>query len=137
MKKFRLRITGDIGFEIWQDIEGYEGYYQVSTYGRIKSVERVIYSNGGHYTKKESIKIPSFNKNYYQIKLYRDNSYTIDRVHRIVAKTFIPNTKNLPCVNHKDENTKNNRVENLEWCTWLYNNNYGTRKERVFKKIKI
>ena len=136
MSKFKLRITGDLGFEVWEDIEGYEGLYQVSTYGRIKSLERELFNGRGYYTATEKIKTPSLHKNYLQIKLYRDNTYIIDRVHRIVADTFIPNPLNYPCINHKDEKTINNHVENLEWCTWLYNNNYGTRKERV-KKLNI
>lgn len=132
---FKLRITGDIGFEVWQDIEGFEGYYKASTYGRIKTVERTVWNGRGYYTIPERIKSPSFHKNYYQLKLYKDNTYIINRVHRLVAKTFIPNFQNLPCINHKDENTKNNRVENLEYCDWLYNNNYGTRTERASRKI--
>ena len=57
--------------------------------------------------------------------------------HRLVAEAFIPNPDNLPCVNHKDENRSNNSVENLEWCTTEYNNNYGTRKEKLRKTSGI
>ena len=57
------------------------------------------------------------------------------RVHRLVAMTFIPNPKKLPYINHKDENKENNCVENLEWCTAAYNNTYGTRIEKIFKKL--
>ena len=135
MQTFRLRITGDIGFEFWQDIPGYEGYYEDSTYGRIRTVPRQIWNGRGYYTIPSRIKSPSLHKNYLQIKLYKDNEYTIERVHRLVAETFIPNFHDWPCINHKDENPQNNRVENLEWCTWKYNNDYGTRKERARNKI--
>lgn len=57
------------------------------------------------------------------------------KIHRIVAMAFIPNPNNLPQVNHKDENKKNNRLENLEWCTPRYNMEYGTRMNKIFKKV--
>lgn len=57
------------------------------------------------------------------------------KIHRIVATAFIPNPNNLPQVNHKDENKKNNHLENLEWCTPKYNMEYGTRMNKIFKKV--
>ena len=65
--------------------------------------------------------------------LCKNGEYKLVRVHRLVASAFIPNTNGYPCVNHKDENKTNNEVANLEWCTYAYNNSYGTVKERVAK----
>lgn len=70
---------------------------------------------------------------YLQIKLCKNGKRKIFTIHRLVAETFIPNPDNLLCINHKDENKENNRVENLEWCTYEYNNNYGTIKQRISK----
>lgn len=72
----------------------------------------------------------------YGYKIVHFHSNGIDKtlsVHRLVALTFIPNPKNCPCVNHKDENKTNNCVENLEWVSWAENNNYGTRLQRAVK----
>ena len=70
--------------------------------------------------------------NYGIITLMDNNGEWVTlRLHRLIAKIFIPNPDNLPCVNHRDENKHNNSVENLEWCTHDYNNNYGTHNERV------
>ncbi len=110
--------------EIWKDIKGYEGIYQVSNTGKIKSIKRnIILKNIIHHY---GYLIVQLNKN----GVGKDFS-----VHRLVAGAFIPNTDNLPQVNHKDENKLNNNVENLEWCTAGYNTNYGTRNKRVSKKM--
>jgi hypothetical protein len=109
--------------EIWKDI--FEDY-QVSSYGRIKS-----FKNG----KEKILKPYSTKKGYLEIDLHKNDKRKVFKVHRLVANAFIPNPHNLPQVNHKDENKLNNRVENLEWCTTLYNNNYGTRNERIGKRV--
>lgn len=116
MSKFKLRITGDLGFEVWQDIPGYEGRYQASTYGRIR---RKL--NG-------AIKNANVHKGgYLRLGLYKGNEEIKYLVHRLVALTFLPKWKPEHIqVNHIDENKKNNRVENLEWCTQDYNLHYGT-----------
>ena len=118
--------------EIWKDIEGYEGYYQVSNIGRIKSLSREkIMPNGTLCFTKE--RILNLNKNingYMSISLYKNNKRETFRIHRLVAIAFIQNPNNLPDVNHKDENKENNCVDNLEWCDKTYNNNYGTKKQR-------
>lgn len=119
--------------EIWKDIKDYEGYYQISTFGRIKSLSREkIMPNGTICFTKERILKPSCNKGgYYSINLYKNGERINHFVHRLVAKTFIPNLNNLPEVNHIKEFEKfNNCIENLEWCDKIYNNNYGTKKER-------
>ena len=72
---------------------------------------------------------------YFVVNLYKNNKLKQHRVNIIVAQAFIPNPNNLPQVNHKDENKQNNRVDNLEWCTAKYNSNYGSRNERISKKI--
>ena len=118
--------------ELWKDIQGYEGLYQISNLGRVKSLERIIVTNNG-ITKKISEKIlkPYIKgTGYYNIVLRKDSKTKCYFVHRLVANEFIPNPDNLPQVNHKDENKLNNNVDNLEWCTSKYNNNYGTHNER-------
>lgn len=110
--------------EIWKDILGYEGLYQVSNFGRVKSLK----------FGKERILKPGINKyGYLHVVLSKNNKQKNFYVHRLVAEAFISNPHNYPCVNHKDENPLNNNVENLEWCTASYNSNYGTRNERMSK----
>lgn len=119
--------------EIWKDIAGYEGLYQVSNFGRIKSLERSVNDNGGNNLLKERILKPFYVSGYYSARLYINRSHKDYRVHRLVAQAFITNPYNLPIINHKDENRLNNTVENLEWCTYQYNNTYGTVIEKQIK----
>lgn len=117
--------------EIWKDIKGYEGIYQVSNKGRVKTMARYINSKSNSKSfRKEKILKPINVLGYQKVCLINKFKF----IHRLVAETFIPNPQNLPCVNHKDENKTNNSVENLEWCTHAYNNSYGTRLERVHSK---
>lgn len=105
--------------EIWKDIKDYEGLYQVSNWGRVKSL----------WFGKEKILQPVKHKNgYLYVSLGRKK---IISIHRLVAEVFIPNPNNLPQINHKDEDKTNNRVENIEWCNCKYNINYGTHNKRV------
>lgn len=124
--------------EIWKDIKGYEGLYQVSNFGRIKSLERVAKSNkfGGVRTIKEAILHPTDNGNGYKIVGLRKagrrkNCY----IHRLVALAFIPNPNNLKYINHIDYDRENNKVSNLEWCTQKENVNYS--RERMSKPRKV
>ena len=123
--------------EIWKDIEGYEGLYQVSNYGRIKSLcRKVNNSNCSTRVIKEIImKIHTHINGYCFVVLSFKQKQKPQRIHRLVAQAFISNPDNYPQVNHKDENKLNNRVDNLEWCTIKYNVNYGTGPERRGTKI--
>lgn len=118
--------------EVWKDIKGYEGRYQVSNTGRIRSVARVVtWKNGEVKTYKSRIMKTKARGNYVGISLYKDYKSKDYMVHRLVAEAFIPNPDNLPFVNHIDENKENNIASNLEWCTRQYNNNYGRRNEKI------
>lgn len=111
--------------EIWKDIKGYEGLYQVSNWGRIWSSRKQRYMK------------PYDNKGYLRVDLIAKNGKRKQEfVHRLVALTFIDNPENYTIVNHKDENKTNNCVENLEWCSREYNNNYGTRNQRIAETMK-
>lgn len=125
--------------EIWKDIEGYEGYYQVSNLGRVRSLDRILFKSNGRTEKRQGqIMLPCKGKDgYLLIGLRRETkSKKSFSVHRLVAEAFIPNPNNLPQVNHKDENIHNNNADNLEWCTCLYNNNYGNRNDKLTKYDK-
>lgn len=124
--------------EIWKDITGFEGLYQVSNFGRIKSLDRKIKYKDGR-TRVFLSKILKTGNNghgYLIVNLSKNGKTKMFYVHRLVAETFIPNPNNLPQVNHKDENTYNNYLNNLEFCTSNYNANYGRRNEK-FTQTKI
>lgn len=122
---FRLCITGDLGFEVWADIPGYEGLYQASTYGRIKN------------KRTEKILKPIKHHNgYYAVSLYGENKQKILLVHRIIAATFLPTPQDKPTINHKSEVKTENQVWNLEWCTHKYNNNYGQHRDKLSNSLK-
>lgn len=116
--------------EEWRDIPGYEGKYQVSNIGQIKSCART------RRGKKDSIAIvrertlqQRLDKDgYKEVALSSNGKMKYYRVHRLVATAFIPNPLNLPLINHKDENPANNVVDNLEWCDYAYNRNYSIYK---------
>lgn len=108
-----------------KDIPRFEGKYAVTSCGKVWS-----------YKHKKFLK-PQTVKGYSRVVLVdKDNKVHQCNIHRLVAITYIPNPDNLPCVNHKDEIRTNNCVDNLEWCTYQYNNTYGTRLEKVSKKSK-
>lgn len=116
--------------EVWKDIKGYEGHYQVSNLGFVVSEK---YNNIKNNRKK--LKKSLTHDGYETVTLYKNNKRKTLRVHRLVAEAFLFNPKNLPQVNHKDENKTNNNVHNLEWCDVIYNINYGTRNEKTRKAI--
>lgn len=123
--------------EIWKDIKGFNGIYQVSNLGRVKSIDRWIEykSKNGNLSRKlikGKIFTDCFDKGGYRSVTFSYNSKNYYfSVHRLVAQTFIPNPDNLPQVNHKDENPSNNCVDTLEWCTAKYNNNYGNHNQKL------
>ena len=124
--------------EIWKPIVGYEGYYEVSNLGRVRSMDKYVNTKGDSKRIRNGRVLKGILcHNYVWVTLSKDNLKSKKRVHRLVAEAFIPNPDNLPCVNHKDENRSNNSIENLEWCTTEYNNNYGTRKEKLRKTSGI
>lgn len=114
--------------EVWKDIEGYEGLYQVSNLGRVKRIvgegcrcERII----SRCTNQRLGRV--------YVMLSKGGKRKNVTIHRLVANAFIPNPNNLPEVNHIDEDPSNNVVDNLEWCTRTYNSNYGTVRDRARK----
>ena len=125
--------------EVWKEIKEYEGVYFISNKGRIKSVDRRIPNTNGVGTRLIKGKILSTtlnNKGYKCVSLHKNGKIKTFTIHRLVALYFIPNPNNYSDVNHKDENKKNNKVENLEWVTHEYNMNYGERAIKASKKLK-
>lgn len=116
--------------EIWKDIKGYEGYYQVSNMGNVKSLERTVTKSDGvvQIRKERIMSKRESTDGYYIAKLNVNNNSKSIAIHRLVAQHFIPNPDNLPEVNHIDTNRKNNRVDNLEWCTHKDNVRYSADK---------
>ena len=120
--------------EIWKTIEGFEGLYEVSNLGRVRSLDRVRKAGYGSTANvKGKILTPQYLKGtkYSVVTLCRNEAGKHYLIHRLVATAFIDNPYNLPEVNHKDENPSNNNVSNLEWCDRKYNNNYGTARDRA------
>lgn len=113
--------------EIWKDIIGYEGIYQISSLGRVKSVSRCVnHINGVRHVHSKILK-PNSCSLYLNISLSRKCVMNRFTIHRLVAKAFIPNPNNLPQVNHRDGNKFNNKVENLEWCSSSDNQKHAYR----------
>lgn len=116
--------------EIWKPIVNYEGYYEVSNLGNVRSIDRIV------KTKKDTVKIIKGKQHkltltksgYISVTLYKDSKQKSFRVHRLVAEAFIPNPNNFSQVNHIDENKSNNCVTNLEWCSASYNIKIRSKK---------
>lgn len=127
--------------EIWKDIKEFEGKYQISNLGKVKSIDRkILQFNGFNNTYKlykgKILKPYISNRGYLKVILYDKQKKRTVNIHRLVAETFIPNPDNLSQVNHIDENKQNNYVNNLEWCDSSYNINYGSRNEKVSIALK-
>lgn len=126
--------------EVWKAVKDYEGLYEVSNLGRIRSVSRVIrWGRGKGYDKliEGRILSPSINNSGYEIIILNKPKHkTICRtIHRLVAEAFIPNPNNLTDVNHKDEDKMNNNVENLEWMTHKDNMNWGETSKKISESL--
>jgi hypothetical protein len=130
--------------EIWKPVKGYEGLYEVSNFGRVKSLERVVNSHPANCkrTLPEKIRTGHVSKKlgYAMITLSANNVNKSVYIHRLVAEAFIPNPNNLPMINHKDEDKTNNSIDNLEWCTAKYNmaysNVFACAKTRNSKPVR-
>ena len=111
--------------EVWKDVVGYEGLYQVSNLGNVRSV------NWGKRGYSKNLYLKPHNKGYLQVELFKDKKRKMFMVHRLVAQAFVENANNFPLVNHKDENKANNNANNLEWCDNSYNVCYSLNKRGV------
>lgn len=120
--------------EIWKDIEGYEGIYQVSSFGNIRSLDRIDSVN--RRIKGKIMKQNTMYTGYKTVRLTKNSITKGYFVHRLVAIAFIPNPYNLPEVGHKDESRNNNEVDNLEWVTKSKNANMPLRRKRISQKAK-
>ena len=135
--------------ELWKDIKGYEGIYQISNLGNIRSLERITILESENQHKKYKanrhikckIKKPTVNKcGYYQTVLYKKGKKRNVLVHRLVAEAFLPNLNNKPTINHIDGNKLNNKLDNLEWATYteqlIHVNSFLGKKSVISEKCR-
>lgn len=108
--------------EIWKDIPGYEGLYQVSNLGSVR--------------RDGKLRAYGMCRGYPQVSLCKNGLVRMYYVHRLVAEAFVPNPDQHPIVNHKDENPLNSRADNLEWCTYSYNMSYGSAQGNKEKAVE-
>jgi len=127
MKKYNTKK------EVWKDVVGYEGLYEISSFGRLKRLKRTTLGKDGiEYNYPELIIKGDYDKDgYIRTTMSKNKKKKTKKLHRLVAEAFIPNPNNYPEVNHLDETKDNNHVDNLEWVTVKGNANYGTRNERI------
>ena len=109
--------------EEWKDVKGFEGLYQISNLGRVKSLDKLVVQKTGqrYWVKGQILKPYQDGCGYLMVNLAHKGKKSMRKVHRMVAEKFCSNPDNKPCVNHIDSNNKNNRYDNLEWCTNLEN----------------
>lgn len=113
-----------VPYEEWKDVIDFEDLYEVSSLGNIK-----------RKGKSSNLRLRYNKDGYFLVNLSKNNVHYTKQLHRVVAKAFINNSNNYPCVNHIDENKSNNCCSNLEWCSIKYNNNYGSRKNNFKKPV--
>lgn len=112
--------------EVWRDVVGYEGLYEVSNLGRVRSLDRVVaHHTAGKAVRKGRMRKLAFDGHYLNVSLSKDGKTVVRRVHRVVAQAFIPNPDNLSDVDHIDCDKLNNRVDNLRWCTSAENTRFA------------
>lgn len=122
--------------EVWKNVDGYKGLYQVSNLGDIKSLDKIVKCKGNNtrISKGKILKQIIKKTGYSQVVLYKNNIRKYISTHRIVAQAFIPNPNNKSCVNHIDGNKLNNNISNLEWCTHIENMNHAWQNGLVVGK---
>ena len=122
----------DLKMEIWKPVKGFEGLYEVSNMGNVRSVDKYLMF-GNHYClfKGKPKKASPNSSSYLKINLYKNDQEKNYLVHRLVANAFIPNPNNLPCIDHINTIKTDNRVENLRWCTHKENSNNPLTREHI------
>lgn len=122
--------------EIWRDIKGFEGLYQISNLGRLKSVQRIILrGNGRPITINERIRKSKVQDvGYLKTSLCKDGIHSSHRIHRLIAEAFIENPAQKRTINHKDGDKLNNSIDNLEWATHSENNQHAWDNNLNYKK---
>lgn len=125
--------------EIWKQVKGYEGLYEISSEGRVKSLEHEIMDSIGrkHHYNEKIVKVGIKKSTGYPfVNLSKNGVAKFYNIHTLIADAFIPNPDNLPCINHKDEDRKNSVLSNLERCTYSYNNTYGSAIGKRLKTLR-
>ena len=133
-------VLVDMSTEIWLPVDGLEDRYEVSNFGRVKSLPKYTYSRGYPQLRKEKLLKPIVTgkgNGYLSVRLSDGTQSKLYKIHRLVAIAFVQNHLQLPIVNHKDRNTRNNRADNLEWCTNAYNIKYSAKPLSEKHKEKL
>ena len=121
----------------WKPIKGFENLYEVSNTGEVRSLDHIRRTGRSEYLQKGKLLKSGLNKktNYLMVSLSKNGKSITKYIHKLVAESFLDNPNGYKYINHKDENTLNNNVENLEWCSAKYNANYGNRNKKIADKL--
>lgn len=115
--------------ELWKPIKNYEGLYEISSFGRVRSLERIAKWKNGHRLVRERFRVPCNDTYGYQhVTLSKGNKQATIKIHRLVCEHFLVNHSGLSQINHLDEDKRNNKSENLEWCTVKHNSRHSAKK---------